>query len=366
MSKMKKGLEKAEAARKSHEVESKNDKPVLQNDFHEESGMFSPRSKRRTNALILLGAGILVLFVAIYTYMFGIERGAPKQQLSSIQAKPEKREIRSSMLSKEAEDINTSSKKQGEIICEYSSKNDESLNKQRDGFAQEKHPLEENTPLRTSKGDPPPLKEDNLNHPSDLIPSQVSSPGQKTLQDLHPSSKEDPTEKTSTAVPQYPGEGMRATTSKNFYPYTILVCSSQSKKRSNALAFELRSKGHLAFTCPAKIPGKGDWYRVFIGYYERLEETRQAASKLNVQHFTKPLEAKMPFAVQIGILNSEDELKKLEANLLSKAYLAYSILDGPENKKIKLLLGAYRTEKDASTFAQKLKEEGYNPKVVRR
>jgi hypothetical protein len=59
-------------------------------------------------------------------------------------------------------------------------------------------------------------------------------------------------------------------------------------------------------------------------------------------------------------------LKILETDLRTKGYLAYSILDRLHSNKIRLLVGAFRTEKEAEILAKDLEKEGFKWKVVRR
>jgi cell division septation protein DedD len=184
--------------------------------------------------------------------------------------------------------------------------------------------------------------------------------------DVRPVVGNKPDKITRTSTPQQTGDGSPPTTCKSTYPYTIHVSSYQDKKKSNHVADELREQGAPAFACPVYIPGKGDWNRVFVGYYQTIEETRKAASKLRGKHYLHPIVTKMPYAVQIGILDSGHDLKKLEVDLRSKAYLAYSIPDRKDFNKTRLLIGAYKSEKDAAGLIRKLEEEGFNPKVVQR
>jgi cell division septation protein DedD len=74
----------------------------------------------------------------------------------------------------------------------------------------------------------------------------------------------------------------------------------------------------------------------------------------------------MPYAILVGTFDSDPELKKLEADLRSKAYLTYSIPDKPDNNGTRLLIGAFRTAKEATGLTQKLQQEGFNARVVRR
>jgi len=153
---------------------------------------------------------------------------------------------------------------------------------------------------------------------------------------------------------------------QDFYPYTIQVSSRKNKDASIREAMKIRNKGNSGFVSHAYISGKGDWYRVFIGFYRTLEEAQQAASELKNQEYVHAFVVNMPFAIQIGISSKDEELKILEADLRLKGYLAYSVLDRLYNNKIKLLVGAFRTEKEAEILAKELEKEGFKSKVVRR
>jgi len=153
---------------------------------------------------------------------------------------------------------------------------------------------------------------------------------------------------------------------KSTYPYTIQICSLRYRERSNRVVTRLRKKGDLAFTSPAHIPGKGDWHRVFIGFYETLEEARMAALALKKRRFRYANVVKKPYAIQVGLSDSGEELKKLEADLRPKGYQPYSIRDGQANGRIRLLIGAFRTEKEAASLIKTLQEEGFKPRVVER
>jgi hypothetical protein len=150
------------------------------------------------------------------------------------------------------------------------------------------------------------------------------------------------------------------------YPYTIHVSSFKNKHVANSVAMKLKKEGIPAFVCPAQIPNRGEYHRIFIGFYKTFKETRKAALKLKGVKNLYPLEAKMPYAIQVGTFNSDQELKKLEADLQSKTYLAYSVPDMAENSKTKLLLGAFRTEKETAVLTKKLQNEGFEAKVIMR
>lgn len=153
---------------------------------------------------------------------------------------------------------------------------------------------------------------------------------------------------------------------QDFFPFTIQVSSRKNKDASIREVMKIRNKGDSGFVSPARIPEKGNWYRVFIGWYRSFEEAQQAAIELKAQAYPQAIVVKMPFAVQIGVFSSDTELKKLDADFQSKGYVAFSVPDRLDNNKIRLLVGAFRTEKEAETLAKELEKEGVKPTVVRR
>lgn len=153
---------------------------------------------------------------------------------------------------------------------------------------------------------------------------------------------------------------------QSLYPYTIQVGSYSKKEKSNSKAIELRKKGDITFISHAHIPGKGDWYRIFVGYYKDFSEAKKARTALKKRNFLYTLIVKMPFAVQAGCFDSDEELKKIEADLLAKGYIPYIVPDRHDNCKRRLLIGAFDREEKAEPVTQKLKEEGFNATIIRR
>ena len=150
------------------------------------------------------------------------------------------------------------------------------------------------------------------------------------------------------------------------YPYTIHVSSFKNKQVANSVAVNLREKGFPAFVCPVQLPIRGEFHRIFIGFYSTFRETRKAAQKLKGAKNLYPLEAKMPYAIQVGTFNSDQNLKKLAADLQSKTYLTYAVPDATANHRTKLLFGAFRTAEETAIFTKKLQNEGFEAKVVTR
>jgi len=169
----------------------------------------------------------------------------------------------------------------------------------------------------------------------------------------------------SQAKVQDLAEDNAETKNPSFYPYTIQISSFFQKEDAIHAATELREKGNLSFTSPALIPGKGRWYRVFIGFYESLREAKKTALELKKQKHPHAFVSELPFVIQIETADFDEDLDKTKAGLQSKGYLAYSIPDRVHDNTA-LLIGAFRTEKEAAKQAWNPQLTGFKPRVVRR
>ena len=153
---------------------------------------------------------------------------------------------------------------------------------------------------------------------------------------------------------------------QEFYPYMIQVGSYKSKEDSMREAMILRDKGDSVCISYARIAGKGDWYRVLVGFYRTSEEAQKAALELKNREYQNAFVVRPPFTVALGVFSDDKKLRKLEADLLSKGYSAYSLPDRATKNEIRLLVGAFWTEEEAKTVTKDLQKEGFKPKVVRR
>jgi cell division septation protein DedD len=153
---------------------------------------------------------------------------------------------------------------------------------------------------------------------------------------------------------------------QEFYPYMVQVSSYKSKGDSMREAMILRDKGDAVCISHARIAGKGDWYRVLVGFYRTPEEAQKAALELKKREYLHAFVVRPPFTVELGFFSGDETLKKLKADLISKGHSAYSLPNRATKDKIRLLVGAFWTEKEAATVIKDLQKEGFKPKVVRR
>jgi len=146
-------------------------------------------------------------------------------------------------------------------------------------------------------------------------------------------------------------------------PYTIQVSAFRDLQKSNQAARKLLAKGDPAFTCPVYLSGKGKWHRVYIGYYKTYAEAKIAAAGLKKRNFRYVNIAKKPYAVQVGVADSEKETQKLKSRLQAQGYLPYSLPAGAQHSQTRIMVGAYESKKAAAALTDQLKKDGFNPKI---
>jgi cell division septation protein DedD len=165
---------------------------------------------------------------------------------------------------------------------------------------------------------------------------------------------------------ELPGRGNAPGKAIEFYPYAIQVGSYQDEKDSLREAMILREKGDPVCVSHAQITGKGDWYRVIVGFYRTPQEAQKASVELKKREYRNAFVIRRPFAVEIGVFSGDEKLKNIETQLITNGYSAYTLPVREVNNKFRLLVGAFYTENEAETVTKNLQREGLKPKVVRR
>jgi LysM repeat protein len=157
MSKIKKGLEKAKAARELNDVDfefSKEDSLIYGD--KENRPRSSHRSKRRLNTMILMGAGIILLII-LFTFLSSIEQEVSKKELASIQARLKQFEERL-MLLHNIEDTISSLEEQERGFQESILQTNNSLKEQLNDLNQKVYQLQKNIISVTAKVTPSPTQ----------------------------------------------------------------------------------------------------------------------------------------------------------------------------------------------------------------
>ena len=114
------------------------------------------------------------------------------------------------------------------------------------------------------------------------------------------------------------------------------------------------------------ITGKGQWNRVFVGFYQSLGEAKKAAARLKKRKFKFIQVARKPLAVQVGVADSYKQAQEIKSRLRAKGYMAYSLLDRKQRRKTRVLIGAYSSESEAGLLIKQLQKDGFKTKVLPR
>lgn len=145
------------------------------------------------------------------------------------------------------------------------------------------------------------------------------------------------------------------------YPYAIHGGSFRSLPDAQKVVAGYRKKGLEAYWTRVELPGKGTWYRVFMGYYNSRESALKIiADKVLIDART----VKARYANLIGTYSSEDELQRQRRFIIEKGCSPYVISD--DNGDFNLYTGAYTSLENAEKYAAELNARGISSQVVER
>jgi len=150
------------------------------------------------------------------------------------------------------------------------------------------------------------------------------------------------------------------------FTHTVHVSSYRDNKRSTTAVAQLKKKGFNAFSGVIRIPGKGDWYRVYAGYLTNLDEARTLANKIKKTLREDAVPRKTPWAIQVGDTVPLSQTKELISRLQKKGYSVNTVPVSKDNDVVRILAGAFMSESEASTMKSFLAKDGFSVKTVQR
>ena len=148
-------------------------------------------------------------------------------------------------------------------------------------------------------------------------------------------------------------------------PYTIQVSSSTQHDRILDVAKKLRIAGIPSFVSTVFQHKGKSWWRILIGSYAGKSIADKANNNLQENLLPKGFVTSMPYAIQVGTKMTDAEAATLEKELHKKKYLPY-YKQGSTAGATKLLLGAFKTKKDAADAIQNLRPLTASTSVVKR
>ncbi|MEJ2724250.1 MAG: polysaccharide biosynthesis tyrosine autokinase [Deltaproteobacteria bacterium] len=145
------------------------------------------------------------------------------------------------------------------------------------------------------------------------------------------------------------------------YPYSLYLGSFRNLDRAKEAMALHSEKGLSPYWVRVDLKDKGLWFRIFCGHFGSHEQ----AEKFAREHALKEASVKKtPYANLLGSYSQgtelQDEIKKLSA-------LGFSpyVVQG-QGGQLRLLVGAYVTEKGAESQRDNLRSHGIDTQVVKR
>ena len=134
-------------------------------------------------------------------------------------------------------------------------------------------------------------------------------------------------------------------------PYTIQVSSLKNRIGALETVRKMQGRGDPAFCCPARIKGRGIWYRVYVGRYATRSEAKKTAAELQRRRFRYTQVAHRPYALVLA--GGQDE--KAVVPVLDH----YGICADPNGR-----LGAFEKAAAARALAAALRDAGIGVQVI--
>jgi len=153
------------------------------------------------------------------------------------------------------------------------------------------------------------------------------------------------------------------------YPYTVQVSAYRDRDLALTEVDSLRSKGVNAYSTLVFLGTKGKWYRVEIGAFKSKDTAEKFAAELkSSMGFSWVRVTKRPYTIEIGHFDSENDLKRMEAELIAKGYSPYVFIDilDRDHSEWKLLIGAFHNKEQAMCTSEELKKDGIENEISER
>jgi succinoglycan biosynthesis transport protein ExoP len=145
------------------------------------------------------------------------------------------------------------------------------------------------------------------------------------------------------------------------HPYSLQAGSFKSLQQFYKAISLLRNRGLLPYGNQVDLGEKGRWFRVFVGYFETLEEAEEFRKSVGI---TAGRIVNTAYTNEIGYFALKSDMEEKVRSIEEAGYLPYSI--GDPQVGYRLLAGAYITKEGAAQMARELKEAGIESRVVLR
>ena len=134
-------------------------------------------------------------------------------------------------------------------------------------------------------------------------------------------------------------------------PYTIQVSSLKNRIGALETVREMQGRGEPAFCSPARIKGRGIWYRIYFGRYATRVQAKKTAKELQQRQFRYTQVAHRPYALVLA----GGQQSEAVAPVLDR----HGLCADPNGR-----LGAFENAAEARTLAATLRNAGIEVQVM--
>ncbi len=141
-------------------------------------------------------------------------------------------------------------------------------------------------------------------------------------------------------------------------PYVVQVGSYQTKANADRHVVELRDKKSQAYAVPFDLADRGRWHRVLIQRFATEEEAGRFSGKIMADGLVDlAFPILLPFAVEAGTKKHAHDASSVETRLRNEGFSPYVLHvpnAGADDRKYRILVGAYETPAAAATLSKTL------------
>jgi capsular exopolysaccharide synthesis family protein len=201
-------------------------------------------------------------------------------------------------------------------------------------------PPVETAPAAAQKQEPPP-------------PPKAQVVAEKSLQETRTPAP--------AARPAVEKKAAPAPVSQGEYPYSIYLSSLKTLDQAKRALSVYAAKGIQAYWVRVQFKEKGEWYRIYAGYFRDRQEAESFAQARGI---SEKETLKTEYANLIGASSQPRDFDDKVKSISDLGYSSYTVKGN--DGKLKLLVGAYVTEEAAEQQRQDLMARGIENRVIKR
>lgn len=134
-------------------------------------------------------------------------------------------------------------------------------------------------------------------------------------------------------------------------PWSVHVGSYLSESAGERLVERIDAAGELAFVAPVDLPGKGRWYRVYVGAYGDSTAARRALGRVvEARLVEEGMVRSAPMAFRLGAYTDRAGAERARDSFRARGVPAYVTGEGPA----RVWAGAYASREEAEPLARVL------------